>query len=177
MESPALFFSLRGRVGQRAFGYAICGVYGLSFLSQVLISPPFTARLGILPFVALQAILIWVWIALHVKRLRDAGYPPGPAIGIAVLYALAIVQLVLLVGPMLGHDIDAIDPDAGRFTFVDLWTFVLLISALAGSVDFGFFDLFALVVLLLTLAPVVIAIGFSVWSKKRPPVPAAAAVP
>ena len=122
MESPALFISLRGRVGQRAFGYAIAGVYLLSFLSQVLISPPITVRFGMLPFIALQAMLIWAWLALHVKRLRDAGYPPGPAIAIAMLYALAIVQLVLLVDPMIGHDANAAGADVCRFRvrrFVD----------------------------------------------------------
>lgn len=177
MESWALFLSPGGRVGPRAFGYAIAGVYCLSFLSQMLISPPVTVRFGLLPFVALQAMLAWAWLVLHVKRLRDAGYPPGPAIGIAALYALAIVQLVLLVDPMIGHDTDPVGADAGAFRFVDLWTFVLLISAVAGQVDFGFFDVFALVVLLLILTPVVIAIGFSIWTAKRPPAAEAAAVP
>jgi hypothetical protein len=169
MESPASFFLLRGRLGPRAFGYAVAGVYLVSFLSQVLISPPISARLGIIPFVALQAFLVWVWLALHVKRLRDAGYPPGSAIGIATLYALAIVLLVLLVDPVVGYDVDAADPDAGAFAPGDLWTFVLLVSVFAGAVDFGFFDLFALVVLLLILTPVVIAIGFSIWAGTRPP--------
>ncbi len=167
MESPALFLSLRGRVGPRAFGFAIIAVYLLSFLSQVLISPPVAGRFGILPFVVLQAMLVWAWLALHVKRLRDAGYPPGPAIGIAILYVLAIVQLVLLIDPMIGYDANAAGADVGRFTFADVWTFVLLISAFAGQVDFGFFEMFALVVLLLILTPVVVAIGFSIWTGTR----------
>ncbi len=177
MESPALFFSWRGRVGRRTFVYGIVGVYLLSFLSQVLVSPPFTLRFGLLPFAVLQAILIWAWLALHVKRLRDAGYPPGPAVAIAILYALAIVQLVLLVDPTIGHDAGAVGTDVARFAFSDWWTVVLLISAFAGQVDFGFFDLFVLVVLLLILTPVVVAIGFSIWSGTRPPTAKAAAVP
>jgi uncharacterized membrane protein YhaH (DUF805 family) len=177
MESSALFFSMRGRVGPRVFGYAVAGVYCLIFLSQMLISPPVTVRFGLLPFFVLQAMLVWVWLALHVKRLRDAGYPPGPAIGIAALYALAIVLLVLLVDPMIGHDAEAVGADAGRFNQADLWTFVRLISAVAGQVDFGFFDVFVLVVLLLILTPVLIAIGFSIWTAKRPPAEQGAAVP
>jgi uncharacterized membrane protein YhaH (DUF805 family) len=177
MESSALFFSPRGRVGPRAFGYAIVAVYCLSFLSQMLISPPVTVRFGLLPFVALQVLLVWAWLVLHVKRLRDAGYPSGPAIGIAALYALAIVLLVLLLDPMIGHDADVVGADAGRFKLADLWTFVLLIAAVAGQVDFGFFDVFALVVLLLVLTPAVIAIGFSIWTAKRPPAVDAAAAP
>ena len=43
-----------------------------------------------------------MWFALHAKRLRDAGRPIGLAIAIAILYALAIVLLMLLVDPMIG---------------------------------------------------------------------------
>jgi hypothetical protein len=92
-----------------------------------------------------------------------------------MLYALAIVQLVLLVDPMIGHDANAVGSDVAGFEFGDVWTFVLLMSAFAGPAEFGFFDLFALVILLLILAPVVIAIGFSFWTGTRQPV--ARAVP
>ena len=37
-----------------------------------------------------QALLIWMWFALHAKRLRDAGRTIGLAVGAAVLYALSV---------------------------------------------------------------------------------------
>ena len=43
-----------------------------------------------------QVALISVWIVLHQSRLRDAGRPTGVAIGIACLYALEIVLLILV---------------------------------------------------------------------------------
>ena len=169
MQSPGLFLSLRGRIGPRNFGYAIVGVYLSSFLSQILISPPFILRIGMLPFLALQALLLWGWLALHVKRLRDGGYPAGPAVGIAVLYALAIVQFLLLVDPMIGHEAGSVGTDLPRHGFWDLWTFVVLISAAIAQPDFGFFDLFAMIFLALILTPMLVAIGFSIWTGTRPP--------
>ena len=44
-----------------------------------------------------QVVLIWLWIVLHRRRLRDAGRPTGIAIGIAMIYALEVVLLTLLI--------------------------------------------------------------------------------
>jgi uncharacterized membrane protein YhaH (DUF805 family) len=169
MRSVALFTSPRGQISPRTFGCAILGVYLLSFLSQVLISPPLIVRTGLLPFLALQVLLAWSWIVLHVKRLRDGGYSAGPAVGIAILYALAIVQLVLLLDPMIGHEAGAVGTDLPQHGFLDLWTFVVLISAAIGQTDFGFFDLFVIIVLALILIPILVAIAFSIWTGTRAP--------
>ena len=177
MQSPALFLSLRGRLGPRTFGFAVLGVYLLSFLSQVLISPLFILRIGMLPFLALQALLVWAWLVLHVKRLRDGGYPSGPAVGIAILYVLAIVQLLLLVDPMIGHEAGAVGTDLPRYGFWDLWTFVALISAGIAQTDFGFFNLFVMIVLALILTPMLVAIAFSIWTGTRPPAGAPVTAP
>jgi uncharacterized membrane protein YhaH (DUF805 family) len=176
MQSPA-FFSMRGRLGPRAFGYRVLGVYVLTFLSQILISPPFILRLGMLPFLGLQALLVWTWLVLHIKRLRDGGCPRGPAFGIAILYVLAIVQLVMLVEPMIGHEAGAIGADPPRSGFWDLWTFLVLISAAIAQTDFGFFDLFAMIVLALILTPMLIAVAFSIWTGTRPPARSPEATP
>ncbi len=177
MQSPGLFLSPRGRIGPRIFGYAIVGVYLSSFLSQILISPPFILRMGIVPFLALQALLAWAWLVLHVKRLRDGGYPAGPAVGIAILYALAVVQFLLLVDPLIGHEAGAVGTDVPRHGFWDLWTFVGLISAAIARTDFGFFDLFVMIFLVLILTPMLVAIGFSIWTGTRPPAGGSGAAP
>ena len=49
----------------------------LSFASQMLLSAPVTAQVSVVPFVLVQVVLIWVWIVLHTRRLRDAGRPTG----------------------------------------------------------------------------------------------------
>jgi uncharacterized membrane protein YhaH (DUF805 family) len=174
MESLASFFSASGRIAPRPFAFAVIFVYVLGFLSQVLISPPLTARYGVLPFAVLQAALTWAWLALHAGRLRDAGRPVGPALGIAVLYVLAIVLLVLLIEPILGAGASTPATDRPRQEPIDLWVFALLLAVLIGPMSGGFFYYLALGILLLVLTPIVIAIGFSIATARQPSAPAAA---
>jgi uncharacterized membrane protein YhaH (DUF805 family) len=168
MESLALFFSASGRIAPRTFALGVAGIYICSFLSQVLISPPVTARVSVLPFAIVQVALIRVWFALHAKRLRDAGRPTGPALGIAILYALAMVLLMLLIELIGGPAAGVSATEAPRFDPVDRWVFLLLPAALAGQPDGGFFYHLALVILVLILAPMAIAIGFSIRTGKLP---------
>ncbi len=58
--------------------------------------PDIVARTGLWPFVAAQAVLIWIWFALHAKRLHDAGRSTGLAAGAALLYALSVVLLLIV---------------------------------------------------------------------------------
>jgi hypothetical protein len=100
--------------------------------------------------------------------LNDAGQSAGSALAIAVLYALAIVLLMLLVEPVLGPDPSTAGVPERNSGFADLWVFLLLIAALGGSPDFGVFHMFALGTLVLILAPIVIAMGFSIWAGMQP---------
>ncbi len=144
-------------------------VYVLSFLSQILMSPPVTARFGMYPFPVVQAAVIWAWYALHVRRLRDADRPTGLTLAIAVLYALAMVLLMLLVDPIIGPDATAVGINVPRANFADLWVFLLLFAAFSAQGGLGFFYFLALSILALILTPVIIAIGFSIWVATRPP--------
>ena len=65
-------------------------------------SPPMTARYGVLPFAVVQAALTWAWFALHAGRCAMPAGRSAPALGIAVLYVLAIVLLMLLIEPIIG---------------------------------------------------------------------------
>jgi uncharacterized membrane protein YhaH (DUF805 family) len=168
MESPVSLFSASGRLAPKPFVLGVGAVYGLSFLSQVLISPPMIARGGFYAFAIVQIALAWSWYALHAKRLRDAAVPLGPALAIAILYALAIALLMLVVEPILGPDASAMGVQTRRTGFADLWVFLLLFAALAGPLDLGFFHILALGILALILVPIAIAIGFSIWTGTRP---------
>jgi uncharacterized membrane protein YhaH (DUF805 family) len=168
MTSLTSPFSVSGRITPRPFRLAVLGVYLLSFLSQVLLSPPVTVQFSIMPFAIAQALLTWIWYVLHVRRLRDAGRPAGAASAIAVLYALAMVLLMLLADPIIGPDVSAVGTNVPRWSFNDVWMFFLLVSALVAQASFDFFDLLALAILVLILAPVVIAIAFSIWAATRP---------
>ena len=89
-------FSPSGRLAPLPFVLAVAFVYPLSFGSQVLLSKPVTARMSILPFVLAQAVLTWIWIVVHRRRLRDAGRSGGLAVGIAIVYVLEILLLAIM---------------------------------------------------------------------------------
>ena len=161
MESLALFFSARGRLAPRAFAASAAVVYGAAFLSLLLISPPVMLRAGLAPFALVQAIAIWCWFCLHAKRLRDADRRIGVAVAIAVLYALSVILFLLLVALIMPFDDVAETARAG-----DVPALPLLIATL--TAEAGIFAYVAAAILALVVAPVPMAIGFSIWSATRP---------
>jgi uncharacterized membrane protein YhaH (DUF805 family) len=96
MHFLRLFFDAGGRIAPAPFALAIILVYALGLAAQMLTAPGVTARAGLWPFVLAQVLWLWVWFALHAKRLRDAGRGIGPAQGVAAIYALAMVLLVFV---------------------------------------------------------------------------------
>jgi uncharacterized membrane protein YhaH (DUF805 family) len=161
MESLAVFFSARGRLTPRAFAAGAAVVYGTAFLSPFLISPPVLLRAGLAPFALVQAIAIWCWFCLHAKRLRDADRQVGAAVAIAVLYALAVILFLLLVALIMPFgDV------AQRARADDVPVLSLLITTL--TAETGIFAYVAAAILALVVAPVPVAIGFSIWAATRP---------
>ena len=161
MESLAVFFSARGRLAPRAFAAGAAVVYATAFLSPLLISPPVMLRAGLVPFALVQAIAIWCWFCLHAKRLRDAGRQVGVAVAIAVLYALAVILFLLLVALIMPFG-DA----AQRARADDISALPLLFATL--TAETGIFAYVAAAILALVVAPVPMAIGFSIWAATRP---------
>ena len=161
MESLAVFFSARGRLAPRAFAAGAAVVYGTALLSALLISPPVLLRAGLAPFALVQAIAIWCWLCLHAKRLRDADRQVGVAVAIAVLYALAVILFLLLVALIMPFG-DA----AQRARADDIPVLSLLITTL--TAETGIFAYVAAAILALVVAPVPVAIGFSIWAATRP---------
>jgi uncharacterized membrane protein YhaH (DUF805 family) len=161
MKSLAVFFSARGRLAPRAFAAGAAVVYGTAFLSPFLISPPVLLRAGLAPFAVVQAIAIWCWFCLHAKRLRDADRQVGVAVAIAVLYALAVILFLLLVALIMPFgDV------AQRARAEDVPILPLLIATL--TAETGIFAYVAAAILALVVAPVPVAIGFSIWAATRP---------
>src|SRR5260370_37797516 len=94
MESLEVFVWGGGGLARRAFAAGAAVVYGTAFLSFLLISPPVMLRVGLAPFVLVQAIALWCWFCLHAKRLRDADRRIGVAAGTPALYAPAVFLLL-----------------------------------------------------------------------------------
>ena len=162
-----------GRLAPLPFALAVSVVYLLSFGSQVLLSPPVTARMSVVPFALTQAVLIVAWTVLHARRLRDAGRAGGLAIGIAVVYALEIVLLTILVWLILASSGAAGGGAGSEATILQLFIFLYLLTLLAGDPTLGALQIWIMGFVVLLLLPVAIALGFSLWTATRPRAPGA----
>ncbi len=134
-----------GRLAPRAFAAAVIVLYVAGLFSQMLLAAPVTARLGLWPFAAAQAVLLWLWFAVHANRLRDAGRSIGAAAGIACLYGLAVILLILVLA---------------------------VFGEILHEPDWSGFGLILLAFLVLILIPISVAIGFSIATGLRASVPA-----
>ncbi len=96
MQALRFLFSTSGRLAPQAFVTAVIAVYVAGAAAQYFTVPNILAHAGLWPFAAVQAVLIWIWYALHARRLHDAGRSTGLAAGAATLYALSVVLLLIL---------------------------------------------------------------------------------
>jgi uncharacterized membrane protein YhaH (DUF805 family) len=161
-------FSVSGRLARGPFTAAVLAVYLLGFGSQALLSPPVTMRAGIWAFALVQAILVWLWYALHARRLSDAGRPVGLAAGIALVYALEVVLLVIVVWIILSSGFERNGGAAEDASLLKLFMFLYLIALLAGDPSLGGLGYWLIGYVVLLLLPVAIALGFSLWAATRP---------
>jgi hypothetical protein len=128
--------------------------------------------LGVLPFALVQAALIGVWMVLHMRRLRDAGRPTGLAIGIAMIYALEVILLVIVVWLIAASTAGTAETAGRESSILHLFVIVYLLTLLTGDPSGGALQIWIVGFLVLMLLPVVIALGFSLWAATRPSAPA-----
>lgn len=160
-----------GRLARGPFVIAIVIVYVLSLASQYLLTLPVTTRLRMWSFALLQLVLLFAWYVLHCRRLHDAGRRTGLALGIAILYALAIVLLLLIITTITASPESGTTPMRdGAFAltmFILLYIIgVLLQDPQAGALGYGL-----LVFFLGVLTPFLISLGFTIWTATRPSAP------
>jgi hypothetical protein len=168
---PALrsVFSPHGVIGPGAFVSCVIALYLAGLASQWLTTPDVMSRGGIWPVAAAQALLIWVWFALHARRLRDAGRPTGIAVGVSVLYALSIVLLVIVAAAFFGSSAaDATGTSVSSALGVIL--LVSIVAILSGSPHYDFGSIIVATVTALAFVPLVLALAISVWAATRPSV-------
>ena len=169
MESLAQFFSPFGRTARKHFAMLAVHVYVLIVASYLLVSQAVVTRSGVAPFALVQVALTYAWYALHARRLRDAGYSTGWAVVIAILYCLG-VELFLL----LAQFVSVMEPKPGSACLI--LVFLLFIVAVLTGDPTPLVNV-ALALLFVTVMPLLIAIGFSIWAGTRPPLPAENAPP
>jgi uncharacterized membrane protein YhaH (DUF805 family) len=165
----ATAFFLSGQLPRAPFAVAVIILYAVGLASQVLLIAPVVARAGILPFVLLHAVLLWIWYALHAKRLRDAGHGVGSAIGIAIVNVLSIIFLLMvisfLVSPVEGQPGETAGGVLGTWVFI-----IFLIEIFSGAPHLGWLGRVLMVIVGIAMIPVVLALGFSIWAGTRPSV-------
>lgn len=163
---------LKGRLAPRPFALGVLGVWSAGIVSQVLLAGEVIARAGLWPFILIQALLIATWVVLHIRRLRDAGQGPTAAIGIALIYVLAIGLLLMLVAFFTHPDSLAprgIENPAGNAVVGTL--LVVFLFNIMFTPDFGVFSTILKGLILIAFMPVAISLLFSVRTglRKRTP--------
>jgi len=172
MNALASFASLKGRLARKPFALGVLALYVAGIAAQALLLGEVIARLGLWPFVAVQMVLIWAWLVLHIRRLRDAGEGPAAAIGIALIYILSLGLLLMLVvfftNPEAGSGPVGENPagDSASATLLVLFLFAILFKP-----DFGVFTTILKGLILIAFMPLAISLMFSIRTGMRASVP------
>jgi hypothetical protein len=165
MQALRFLLSPSGRLKPQTFIVAIIAVYTAGLASHLLTLPAILAHGGPWPFAASQALLIWIWFALHARRLNDAGSSVGLAAGAAVLYALAVVLLLVLATAFFTIAANSGDTATGALGLI-LFVMVIDILIHAPSLDIGWFIVLALAVV--ACLPFIVAAAVTLWAATRP---------
>jgi len=171
MNALASFASPKGRIARKPFALGVLALYVAGIAAQALLLGDVIARFGLWPFVAVQMALIWAWLVLHIRRLRDAGEGPAAAIGIALIYILSLGLLLMLIvfftNPEAGGPVGE-NPasDAATATLLVLFLFAILFKP-----DFGVFTTILKGLILIAFMPLAISLVFSIRTGMRASVP------
>ena len=167
MPAVPSFLSPAGRLQPQPFLAAIAAVYIAGALSHWLTVPDVTARVGLWPFAAAQAVLIWLWFVLHARRLHDAGRGEGLAIAVALLYVLSLILLLLLATNFFAGSEAGSLGNASATSALELVLLLYIVMMLMSPAQY---DLTWIVVLILTFfafVPVLVALFFTLWTATR----------
>jgi uncharacterized membrane protein YhaH (DUF805 family) len=168
MDALTLFASTEGRLARKPFWLSVVAIYLAGFAAQLLLVPQVTARGGVWAFAFAQAALIWAWLAVHIKRLRDAGQGPAGAIGVAAIYALGIVLLLMLIAFLTNPN--APGAPSGEPANEGSGLALLLVIVILGllfSPDFGAFMTILKLIVLIACLPAIISLVFSIVTGTR----------
>jgi uncharacterized membrane protein YhaH (DUF805 family) len=169
MQAVNFLFSPSGRLKPQPFVYGAIAVYVFGAASHFLTTPDVLRRGGLLPFIAVQLFLVWIWFTLHAKRLHDTGRSSGLAVAIGLLYLLSIVLLLIVAD---GFITTSNMPMGDANAIGALWLLLVLyiVSALAGSSQYDLAWVVVAILTFLAFAPAVAALGFSLWVARKPSV-------
>jgi uncharacterized membrane protein YhaH (DUF805 family) len=159
--------SPQGRLRPQPFLIGVALVYLAGAASHWLTLPDVTARIGLWPFATAQAMLTWLWLTLHAKRLHDAARGPGLAIAVALLYVLSLVLLLILAANFLTGAENTLG-NKNATSALELILLLYVVMTLAGSLHYDLTSVVVSILTLCALAPIVIALVFTIWAATRP---------
>ncbi len=169
MQTLRLIFSPSGRLAPQAFIVAAVLVYLVGIASHLLTGSSVVLHAGLWPFLFVQTVLIWIWFAVHAKRLHDAGRTAGLAAGVAILYALSIALLVIVAASFYGALAGQMPyADANTASALGLILLVSIIAILLGAPHYDLAWLVVAILLLIAFVPVVLAFVVTLWAATRP---------
>jgi uncharacterized membrane protein YhaH (DUF805 family) len=167
MQGLRLLFSPSGRLGPQTFIIVVALVYVAGIASHALTLPDVIRSAGLWPFLAAQIVLIWIWYALHAKRLRDAGKPVGLALATSVLYVLSIALLIIMAGAFYTA-LAGEGTDPNTASALGLILFVSIIAMLSGAPHDSLAWLIVAILLAIAYLPIALAVATTVWAATRP---------
>jgi uncharacterized membrane protein YhaH (DUF805 family) len=167
MQSLGLVFSPSGRLGPRGFIVAVVLLYVAAAASQALTLSGVIKSAGLWPFLAAQLVLVWIWYALHAKRLRDAGKPVGLAVVTSLLYVLSVALLVIIAGAFYSA-LAGQGTDPNTASALGLILLVSIVAMLSGAPRDSLAWLMVAVLLVIAYLPIVLALVTTAWAATRP---------
>jgi len=166
MQGLHFLFSPSGRLRPQAFVYGALAVYLFGAASHLLTTPDVIRRAGLWPFVAAQALLVWIWFVLHAKRLHDAGRSSGLAVAVGLLYVLSVV-LLMGIADSFFNTTDGLMANPGATSALELILLLYVVVTLIGSPHYDLAWAMVVALMLIGFAPIVVALIFSVWTARR----------
>jgi uncharacterized membrane protein YhaH (DUF805 family) len=167
MQALGLIFSPSGRLGAKGFIIAVVLLYIAAAASQALTLREVIKSAGLWPFLVVQIVLVWIWYALHAKRLRDAGKPVGLAVATSLLYMLSVALLVIIAGAFYSA-LAGQGTDPNTASALGLILFVSIVAMLSGAPRDSLAWLMVAILLLIAYLPIVIAVVTTAWAATRP---------
>jgi uncharacterized membrane protein YhaH (DUF805 family) len=169
MQTLRYLFSPGGRLQPLPFVYGAASVYLVGAASHLLTVPDVIARGGLWPFIVVQLLLMWLWFVLHAQRLHDTDRSAGLAVGVGLLYVLSIV-LLLIVADSFFNTSDGPMMNPSATSALGLILLLYVVATLLESTHYDFAWVVVAVLTLMAFVPIVVALGFTLWTATRPSV-------
>jgi len=165
MSTLGFFFTPAGRREPRAGIIGAIGVYLAGAGAQLLTAADVAQRVGLLPYVAVQSVLVWIWYCLHAKRLHDAGRSSGLAVGVGLFYLLSAVLLLIVTDSFMPTS-DQLFGNADAVGALWFTMLIYVVSVLAGSSPYAV-PIVVAVLIAQAFLPIVLALAVTVWAATR----------